>query len=154
MKIISHRGNLNGPDPLTENSPTQIDLCISKEYDVEVDLWVNDGELWLGHDKPEYPISKTWLTFRVRNLWVHCKNIEAIYYLKQECPQINYFWHQQDDYTLTSHGWVWAYPDQPVPKKDPDVAFGQRSVCVMPELHNSDPSNFNAICTDYPERYK
>ena len=67
MKIICHRGNLNGPNPLTENNLRQIDVCIEKGYDVEVDLWVGDG-IWLGHDGPQYPITKEWLTFRQRHL--------------------------------------------------------------------------------------
>lgn len=147
MKIICHRGNLNGPNPMTENHPMQIDKCIEKGYDVEIDLWAGDG-LWLGHDGPEYPITKEWLTFRQRNLWVHCKNIEAVMFLRERAPHIHWFWHQEDDYTLTSHGWVWAYPNKPVPESS------SRSVCVMPEIYNSDVSNFQAVCTDYPERYK
>ena len=155
MKIISHRGNLNGPDPLTENSPTQIDKCIEKGYDVEVDIWVGvDGGIWLGHDEPQYSTTEDWLLFRFRNLWIHCKNIEAMVYLREHAPHLNYFWHQEDDYTLTSLGWCWAYPNKPIPKSDPDSFYSLESVCVMPELHNSDPSNFHAICTDYPERYK
>ena len=23
---------------------------------------------------------------------------------------LNYFWHQTDDFTLTSHGYIWTYP--------------------------------------------
>ena len=30
----------------------------------------------------------------------------------------NYFWHQEDDYTLTSEGYVWVYPGKPLIKKD------------------------------------
>lgn len=43
MKIISHRGNLNGPSPKTENTPEQIDFALKKGFDVEIDLWkIND----------------------------------------------------------------------------------------------------------------
>lgn len=146
VKLIAHRGNLNGPNPLTENNLRQIDVCIEKGYDVEIDLWTGDG-LWLGHDGPEYLITKEWLTFRQRNLWVHCKNVEAMMFLRERAPHMHWFWHQEDDYTLTSHGWVWAYPNKPVPEGS------TRSVCVMPEIYNSDTSNFQAICTDYVETY-
>ena len=59
---------------MTENHPMQIDKCIEKGYDVEIDLRAGDG-LWLGHDAPEYPTTKEWLCIRQRNLWIHCKNI-------------------------------------------------------------------------------
>ena len=39
MKIISHRGNLTGPDPKQENKPSQILKVLEKGYEVEVDVW-------------------------------------------------------------------------------------------------------------------
>ena len=38
MRLIAHRGNLNGPNPLTENDPTRITYCIEEGYDVEIDV--------------------------------------------------------------------------------------------------------------------
>ena len=38
MIIISHRGNLDGPDKERENNPHFIDDCITKGFDVEIDL--------------------------------------------------------------------------------------------------------------------
>ena len=38
MKYISHRGNLDGRNLKTENSPNQIDTVLSLGYDVEIDL--------------------------------------------------------------------------------------------------------------------
>ena len=54
MKVISHRGNLTGPNSVHENSLEAIDHCIYKlNISVEVDLrWMN-GRLYLGHDLPE-----------------------------------------------------------------------------------------------------
>ena len=152
MKIICHRGNLNGPNAMTENHPMQIDKCIENGYDVEIDLWAGDG-LWLGHDQPQYPTTKEWLTNRARNLWIHCKNVESMAYLREYAPHLHYFWHQEDDYTLTSHGWCWVYPNKPVPKSNPDSFYSLRSVAVMPEIYNSDVTNFQAVCTDYVETY-
>ncbi len=79
MKIIAHRGNLNGPNFLTENSPDQINLCISKGYDVEIDVWYIDENFYLGHDKPIYKISFSYLLERKEWLWIHCKNQDALY---------------------------------------------------------------------------
>jgi hypothetical protein len=42
---------------------------------------------------------------------------------------LNYFFHQEDDITLTSKGYIWAYPGkQPI----------KNSIAVMPELNKDD----------------
>ena len=56
MKLISHRGNLKGPNPQTENHPDQIVECIKKGYDVEIDVRLIDGKPWLGHDDRQYNV--------------------------------------------------------------------------------------------------
>ena len=40
MKIISHRGNLNGPSKELENNVSQIEQCLQMGYDVEIDFQV------------------------------------------------------------------------------------------------------------------
>ena len=54
MIIISHRGNLNGIDLERENNPYFIDDCISKGFDVEIDLRIKENKLFLGHDFAQY----------------------------------------------------------------------------------------------------
>ena len=60
MRLISHRGNLNGPNPERENHPDYIQDALWQRYDVEVDVWGIEGEyqmeLWLGHDEPLYRV--------------------------------------------------------------------------------------------------
>ena len=46
MILISHRGNLNGPNEDRENSPYYIMEAIDDGYDVEVDLWWVDGKVY------------------------------------------------------------------------------------------------------------
>ena len=48
--------NLNGPNPLTENSPEQIQHCIESGVDVEIDIRYDPKteRLWLGHDEPQH----------------------------------------------------------------------------------------------------
>ena len=82
MRIISHRGNISGPGQ-RENHPEQIDLCIESGYECEVDLWLKDDTLLLGHDFGEYPINLKWLRDRENSLWVHCKNGDALTYLNE-----------------------------------------------------------------------
>ena len=39
MLLISHRGNLNGPDKKFENHPKYIQNAIKKGFDVEIDIY-------------------------------------------------------------------------------------------------------------------
>jgi hypothetical protein len=106
MKIISHRGNLNGRNPELENNPDYILSAISAGYEVEIDVWYVDGILKLGHDFPQYPVSISWI--KQFPLWCHAKNTEAFQFLLNE--KIHCFWHERDKFTLTSCGIPWCYP--------------------------------------------
>lgn len=109
MKIISHRGNLDGPEPYSENKPEKIDFVLSLGYDVEIDVWYKDNEFYLGHDTPETIIHGSFLTDRSKHLWVHCKNIACLNKLK--LWDLNYFFHEHDMVTLTSKHYIWSYPE-------------------------------------------
>jgi len=145
VRLISHRGNINGPLPERENSPNYIEEAISLGYDVEVDLWFEGGSFYLGHDKPQYEIRFEWLEQWYYRLWVHCKNIHAVQYLK-DFNYIHYFWHQEDDIALTSFNFLWTYPGKEL--------WGS-SICVLPELNNEEiPNNIHGICSDFIKKYK
>jgi hypothetical protein len=145
MKLISHRGNLTGPNPERENSQLYIQEALSKEFDVEIDVWVVNSKIYLGHDTPQYNVNKTWLYLYKNNLWIHCKNIEAVNYFSSKLKLFNYFWHENDTLTLTSKNYIWAYPGKQ-PIKD--------SIAVMPEIYNDDISQCLGICSDYIQNYK
>ena len=81
--LISHRGNLSGKAPNLENKPNYIDNAIYEGFDVEIDVWYKDNQLYLGHDKPQYSITIEWIENRKEKLWIHCKNIEAIIFFKE-----------------------------------------------------------------------
>lgn len=145
MILISHRGNLNGKILEKENHPDYIDAAIKEGFDVEIDVWFNDGVLYLGHDAIQYQISSDWLKQRIGELWVHCKNIDAIEWFNQYGQNFNYFWHQEDKVTLTSKAYIWAYPgNQPI----------ERSIAVMPELNDDKLTKCMGICSDYIIKYK
>jgi len=138
MKIISHRGNLDGPILKKENTVDYIDAAISKQFDVEVDVWCIDDYLFLGHDNPTTKIEKSWLISRSDKLWCHAKNIQAIQYLSN-IKLLHYFWHQNDKLTLTSKGIPWCYPGTYLPSG------------ITVELnYNKNIPNIYGICTDYP----
>jgi len=145
MILISHRGNIDGKYESQENEPNYIDKAISKGFDVEIDVWYIDGILWLGHDKPDHGVNLRWFIDRISKLWVHCKNVESVIYFKECGYDVNYFWHEEDTLTLTSHNHLWVYPGkQPI----------EKSIAVIPEIHNDDVSKCLGICSDYIERYK
>jgi hypothetical protein len=123
MILISHRGNINGRMPNLENNPDYIDKAIEKKYDVEVDLRTHNGKIFLGHDAPQYQIDIEWLKSRSGYLWIHGKDRQAF----EVCLEndLHTFWHDTDDYTITSKNYVWAYPGK--------LAVGRFSILVMPE---------------------
>ena len=78
MKLISHRGNLNGPNKERENHPDYIWEALQAGYEVEIDVWWIDGKFMLGHDKPQYNFPFSLIERYYSKLWIHCKNMEAL----------------------------------------------------------------------------
>jgi len=151
-KIISHRGNLSGPNPIKENSVDYIEEAISEGFDVEIDLWVEeDDKCYLGHDKPQYFVSMEWLRKHKDILWIHCKNLQALEKISSSVVEFNYFWHSTDRYTLTSKGIGWVLVGQ--------MPF-TKSVIVLPEsidFYKYSPQYIEkcyGICTDTPIFYR
>ena len=145
MILIAHRGNINGKFESWENEPSYIDKTITNGYDVEIDAWYIDNQLYLGHDNPQYKIDFRWMRYRLSKLWIHCKNIEAVIFFSECEYDFNYFWHENDTITLTSTKKIWAFPGkQPI----------KNSIAVMPELFKDDISKCLGICSDYISNYK
>jgi len=147
MKLIAHRGNINGPN-LLENNPEYIINTLSQGYDVEIDLWIVDNKLFLGHDNPQYEIEESFL--KDNRLWIHAKNFEALNFLVSIKDEVHFFSHDNDPYVLTSKGFIWTYPGN---------TLSSNSICVMPEMkpeyyENLDLSNVYGICSDFVSKYK
>jgi hypothetical protein len=139
MRLISHRGNLLGIEKKTENNPDQIDKVLSMGFDCEIDIFLKNKTIYLGHDSAKYKINLNWILKRKNNLWVHCKNLEALEMLFNY-NKINYFWHENDKATITSHGYIWSHVDsKPI----------KNSVIVLPEKQNRPINNCFGICSDY-----
>jgi len=139
MRWIAHRGNTHGVKKDRENHPDYIMDACKMDFECEVDVWFQDGTWYLGHDEPQHGVSLDFLYNPM--LWLHCKNVDALVRLAH-MRNMNTFWHQEDHYTLTSHGWVWCYPGKTVP-----LSF--KTICVMPEIYNTDWTQFGGICSDY-----
>lgn len=151
MRIISHRGNLDGPNLARENTLKYIDEAIEAGFNVEIDLRAKDGLLHLGHDFAQHRVSYGELARRKRELWVHCKDIESFFY----APDFKCFCHTGDPFVLVSpgsypeyNGWVWVH----------DLELELTNLSIIPLLSKEDIDNFDlsrankifGICTDYP----
>ena len=144
MIIISHRGNLDGPDKERENNPHFIDDCITKGFDVEIDLRTLNGELFLGHDAPEYKTDIEWLLERKKNLWIHTKDYESLKTIIKYKENLKFFCHESDRFTLTSNGYIWSH----------DLKNQMTNECIIPlidleQVNLYQQKGFYAVCTDY-----
>ena len=100
MKLISHRGNIDGAVPQQENIPNKI-IEVSKNFRVEVDVWMIDGQLYLGHDKKNEAVNINFL--KKFNCLVHCKNIEGFEFMSKE-KKVESFYQSDELIIITSFG--------------------------------------------------
>jgi hypothetical protein len=138
MILIAHRGNVDGPSN-KENTPSYIFRALEMGFDVEVDVWYRCG-WYLGHDDPTYRVDLAYL--ETPGLWLHCKNYHALQgslYAGLHC-----FYHTDEDYVLTSRGFIWTFPGMP---------GGDRTICVLPEKNKQETSGFAGVCSDWVGRY-
>lgn len=147
MILISHRGNISGRNPEKENKIFYIEEALHLGYSVEIDVRSSNGKLFLGHDCCQEEIDLNFL-LNIK-LWVHVKNIEAAEIIRKfnkfHQGKIHWFWHQEDDITLTSMNFVWTYPGK---------QLIEGGIAVMPELNKDwDITLAGGICTDYPLEY-
>jgi len=146
MKLISHRGNLEGPNPEKENHPDYIYEALQAGYEVEIDVWWVDGKFKLGHDGPQYDFPFDLFSNFYTKLWIHCKNLESLSQLNNldsNGSKLNYFFHEGDLGVLTSKGYIWS------------TNQCERAVLVMPETFNQEPNEKTfGVCSDYVVNYK
>lgn len=140
MIEIAHRANYNGIT-LDENSPNKIHFLLSKDVACEIDVWYIDNKWWLGHDSPIYNVD---LEFIVNDkLWLHCKNKDALYQMIKYNVSNNFFFHNNDEYVLTSNRFIWTYPGN----EDSDKSI----IVVLDEgqLESNRTKNWYGICHDW-----
>ena len=139
MILISHRGNTNGSFPELENNPGYIVKTIDAGFQVEIDVWCVEDTFYLGHDAPQYKIQESFLMND--DLWCHAKNFEALRRLLKINAKC--FWHENDDFTLTSTNNIWTFPNKQVE---------QNSIIVcknIDETKKYSKLNIFGICSDF-----
>lgn len=153
--IISHRGNLIGPNTASfgENHPKSIKDVLDKGFGCEIDVrWIEDKQdFYLGHDKPEYLIDEELFEIMLNsyNVFFHCKDIITAYtmfHMDYHYPY--YFFHQNDDIALIANSCLlWSYPRK-------EVVLTNKSIAVLPELVKEwDLEKCFGVCTDFPIKY-
>ena len=146
MKIISHRGNLEGSNPNLENTKHYIDSALDKGFDVEVDLWKIERNYYLGHDNPENKVELEWLDERKKNIWLHTKNFNCFESLLDINNDFIYFYYTAEPVVMVSNRVIWSHAP---------TEMSVYKNCVIPLLEKSQiiENNFFAwygICTDFP----
>ena len=125
-----------------ENTPDYIFNALDKGFDVEIDIWKHKDHLYLGHDEPSTLLPDKLLESK-NNLLFHAKNLDCLIKLQQ--LNVHYFWHQNDDVTITNKGFWWTYPGKKLYKN---------SICVLPEKFDQDISICAGCCSDLIGNYK
>jgi hypothetical protein len=146
MKFIAHRGNVDGRHPRRENTVEHIHSALDKGFDVETDVWFIHGFYYLGHDSPDNKVSLTFLLTNAECLWCHAKDVTTLDELLKH-PQINCFFHQGDDCTLTSHKHIWTYPGKPLTERSILLKFEKDEDFTIQE-------KITGVCSDNIEYYK
>jgi hypothetical protein len=141
MILISHRGNLGGPIKEQENSPEYLNKAIELGYDVEVDIWYVNHKIYLGHDFPQYEVDEDYIQGISNSAWFHCKDFQSLEFFSNSIYNYNYFWHENDRFTITSKGFIWTYPGEQTSANSVIVDLSK----------NAKQNNHKcyAICSDY-----
>ena len=141
MIFYAHRGNTRGPS-MFENEPYYLTRAINEGFAPEVDVWCVKGDLWFGHDWPDHRVTQEWMQDFGEYCIFHCKNWQAMLAMQQ--AKQHYFWHQDDEYTLTSEGLVWVYPDRPFQPDKNYIACQPGYIDLPAEWYD-----IGGICSDY-----
>lgn len=106
FKLIAYRGNFEGHKPYFINKPEYVDIALQYGYDAMVDVWIRDGEFWLGHDTPRYEVSESFL--ELNGMWCRAMNIETFDKLLQNQNIHSFIVMKDDPQTLTSRNVIWS----------------------------------------------
>lgn len=146
MIIISNRGNVSGSNLDLENDPDYVLSSIKKNFEVKVDVWLEDNKLYLGSDYAKFNINESFLY--LRKLWIHARNISAAQFLI-DSSQLNWFYQQKDTTNLTSKGYLWT---------SLALESYKKTILYMPEHNGKDHKSYDfysayGLCTNYPENF-
>lgn len=143
MKLISNRGNIDGPNPELENKQDYIQMAINRGYDVKIDVWLKDNRIYLGSDGEDYLLDIDWLERNRSKLWLQCRDIELLEKLIILDPvggNLHLFTHE-DSVAMTNRAYLWGHE-------------GPASIALLHEKEVDKELNVFGICSDYIQSYK
>lgn len=150
MKLIAHRGNINGKNPERENTESYIVNAINASYYVEIDLWVVNNNLYLGHDDPVNKISMDFLREHASHLFIHCRDLKTLEFLSnhEDASKFRYFYHTVEPAVMTNHGEIIMHSHANMCIKN--------SIYMLPEILGIEDvylKNCSGICSDVISNY-
>ncbi len=153
MKLISYRGNINGPNPESENTVPYVNDAISEGYVVAVDVWLADGKLYLCTTRPHiastsrsrgyhvgpayYEVSESYLENSM--ILVRARSPDTLVRLAKN-GRVHCF-HTNKQSAVTSQGFLWTTRD----------ATGPNVLRVS--LEGDPVSPCYAVCSSYIRNY-
>ena len=143
---ILHRGNSEGPSD-NENIKSKLYKNINEGWDIEIDIWKINEDLFLGHDSPKDLIDKNETLLTDSKTWIHCKNLDAFFYFYNhpESHKYNFFSHDKDDFSITSKGFLWGNIGKKID------STGSIEVVLSDSFEKK---NGTGICIDYKPNLK
>jgi hypothetical protein len=105
MIKIAHKGNYAGQNVDRENTVEYIEEAIAAGYNVKVDAWLMEDKWMLGQHWPATEVPRSF--FERPEIWTHAKNLVGYVSLYNN-PKVHVFWHNKDDFAITSKGIKWA----------------------------------------------
>lgn len=145
--FISHRGNIDGVNEERENTILYMLEALEQDYDVEVDIRYIDGRFFLGHDESKDRFYNEHFSFN-KKIWFHAKDIKTLNKLLSFRNLSHIFFHQEDEATITSSGYIWTYIGKPV--------FSNSIVCLPERSFYTTCQIMNCvgICSDIILNYR
>lgn len=149
MILISHRGNITGRIPDSENRPSYIQDTITLGYDVEIDVRMKEEQLYLGHDYAQYRVELEWLLERKDRLWIHTKDFESLDLLIDKGLRI--FYHEQERQTIINNtNLIWSHDLGSISSKSIIPLLDLESINEYGHL----AQNVYGVCSDYLHEVK
>ena len=74
MLLISYRGIVDGNNFQDANTPTQIGKARSAGFSVMIDVWRQDGKIYLGSDQPITEVTEKYI--QGNRYWLNARNID------------------------------------------------------------------------------
>ena len=145
-RLIAHRGNVCGVQAERENTLGYLKEALAAGFEVEVDVRIDSGQLWLGHDAPTQAVELGFLMDA--RVWTHCKTV-ATYLELGKHKDVNAFFQDHDEIAPTTRGFLWHHSRS--------RTFGDRSIATWLTLDASrglEQVELAGICTDEPVRYR